>query len=113
MEIVVSEMFTLCADDLVVGLVLLFTFPTTLEFMTAMVEGESSVEFLSSMVLLWLSSIFPTTPDFKTMVVLGRGESLCTDVIDVDNGDADNDDDVAKCDDVESATADEKPGAEH
>ena len=47
------------------------------------------------------------------MVVLGRGESLCTDVIDVDNGDADNDDDVAKCDDVESATADEKPGAEH
>ena len=52
MEIVVSEMFTLCADDLVMGLVLLFTFPTTLEFMTAMVEGEPSVEFLSSMVLL-------------------------------------------------------------
>ncbi|KAK2557187.1 hypothetical protein P5673_020669 [Acropora cervicornis] len=31
-----------------------------------------------------------------TMVVLGRGESLCIDVIDVDSGDADNDDDDVK-----------------
>ena len=56
------EMFTLCADDLVVGL----GFPTTLAFM-------------------------------------------CTDVIDVDSGDADNDDDDGKCDDVEKAAVAPRP----
>ena len=52
-------MFTLCADDLVVG--------------------------LSSLVLVLLST-FTTTLDFKTaMVVLGGGETLCTDIIDDDD----------------------------
>lgn len=142
MEIVASEMFTLCADDLVVGLGLLSplsttlefmctdvidvddlvvglgllaTSPTTLEFMcTDIIEvDDSSVGVLTSLVLLCLLSTFPTTLDFKTMVVLGRGESWCTDVIDVDNGDGDNDDDDGKCDNVENAARDGKPGAEH
>lgn len=56
---------------------------------------------------------FLTTPDLKTMVLLGRGESLCTDVIDVDNGDADNDDGDGKCDDVEKAAEAARPRAEH
>lgn len=43
------------------------------------------------------------------MVVLGRGESLCTDVIDVDSGDADNDDEEGKCDDVEKAAVAPRP----
>jgi len=43
------------------------------------------------------------------MVVLGRRESLCTDVIDVDSGDADNDDDDGKCDDVEKAAVAPRP----
>jgi len=47
------------------------------------------------------------------MVVLGRRESLCTDVIDVDSGDADNDDDDGKCDDVEKAAVAPRPRAEH
>lgn len=47
------------------------------------------------------------------MVVLGRGESLCTDVIGVDSGDADNDDDDGKCDDVEKAAGAPRPRAEH
>ena len=39
MEIVLSEMFTLCADDLVVGL----GFPTTLEFMcTDIIDVDDS-----------------------------------------------------------------------
>ena len=46
------------------------------------------------------------------MVLPGRGESLCADVIDVDNGDADNDDD-GKCDDVENAAVAARPRAEH
>lgn len=54
MEIVVSEMFTLCADDLVVGLELLFTFPKTLEFIcTDIIDvDDSSVGLLTSLVLL-------------------------------------------------------------
>lgn len=44
-------------------------------------------------------------------MVLGRGESLCTDVIDVDSGDADNDDDDGKCDDVEKAAVAPRPRA--
>lgn len=46
------------------------------------------------------------------MVLPGRGESLCADVIDVDNGDADNDDD-RKFDDVEKAAEAARPRAKH